>query len=194
MAISIFFYVYQWRSVLNKVKKLIISALFAALCLVSTAFLAFPLPTGYANLGDCFAFMSGFVLGPPWGMAAAGIGCALADLVSGYSIYIPATALLKALIALAGAVSASLVFRHGHKPVRRLLTVLGLSLMGEATMVLGYLAYEYFAMGVGVAAVVSIPANVGQAVVGAVASSAIAEVFFKNRVVSGFVSSNFPKK
>ena len=179
---------------MNNVKKLIVSALFAALCLVSTAFLAFPLPTGYANLGDCFAFMSGFVLGMPWGMAAAGIGCALADLVSGYAVYIPATALLKALIALAGAVSARLIFRRGSRSVMRMLTVIGSSLIGEMIMVLGYFAYECFVIGVGAAAVASVPANIGQAVVGVAASAVIAEVFVKNRVLSGLVSSNFAEK
>lgn len=45
---------------------------------------------GYVNLGDCAVLMSAWVLGPLYGGAAAGIGSALADLLSGYAHYVPA--------------------------------------------------------------------------------------------------------
>ena len=133
--------------------------------------------------------MAGFVLGLP-GIAAAGIGCALADLVSGYAIYIPVTAVLKALIALAGAISARCLFRGQYKLLIRRLAVPISSFLGEMIMVLGYFAYEYFIIGVGEAAVVSLPANLGQAALGIVASVIIAGVFAKNHALSGFVSAN----
>ena len=161
----------------NQIKRLILSALFAALCMVSTAFLAFPLPTGYANLGDGFAFAAGFVLGMPWGIAAAGLGSALADLVLGYAIYMPATAILKALIAVAGAICARILLRKSGKfPLWAMLLC---SLSGEAVMVLGYFVYECFVIGVGEAAVVSIPANVGQGAVGMLVSVALVSALSK---------------
>ena len=161
----------------NHTKRLILAALFAALCMVSTAFLAFPLPTGYANPGDGFAFVSGFVLGMPWGIAAAGLGSALADLVLGYAVYMPATAILKALIAVAGAVCARILLRKAGK--YPLWAVLLCSLSGEAVMVLGYFVYECLVIGVGEAAVISIPANVGQGAVGILVSAALVSALFK---------------
>lgn len=160
----------------NRTKKLVLSALFAALGLVSTLFFAFPLPTGYANLGDCFAFLAGFCLGG-WGIAAAGIGIALADILSSYVIYAPATLIIKAFIALCGLVAV----RWIQKGKFRLVTIASLSLLGEAMMVLGYFFFESVFLGVGAAAVASVAGNLTQAVVGIATSTALAMIFTKNK-------------
>lgn len=44
---------------------------------------------GYVNLGDCAVLISAWMLGPLYGGAAAGIGSALADLLSGYAHLCP---------------------------------------------------------------------------------------------------------
>ena len=62
----------------NKVYKIALAAVMAALIYVATMFFTIPLPgNGYANLGDCFVIIAGFVLGPVYGACAAGIGSAL---------------------------------------------------------------------------------------------------------------------
>ena len=62
-------------------KKLTLSALFAALTCVSTLIVITYSPSGgYIHFGDCFVLLSGFMLGPLWGGVAAGIGAALTDL------------------------------------------------------------------------------------------------------------------
>ena len=179
---------------MNNVKKISVVALFAALCFVATAFLAIPLPTGYANFGDCFAFTAGFVLGMPWGLAAAGIGSALADLFLGYAIYIPATAVLKMAIALFGALCAR--FLLGRKPMAfsKYVILFLSSLIGEIIMISGYFAYEYIVIGVKEAALVSIPANAGQGAVGIVSSLVIASVFLKVPALSRLMFTNQSKK
>ena len=54
------------------------TALFMALCCVATMVIQIPSPTqGYVNLGDCVVLLSGWLLGPWYGIAAAGIGSAL---------------------------------------------------------------------------------------------------------------------
>ena len=158
-------------------KKLVVSALFAALSLVATLFFAFPLPTGYANLGDCFAFLAGFVLGGPWGAAAAGIGIALADLLGGYGVYAIATFIIKAFIALCGAFAAKLASEKKIYPA----LIACLSLLGEAMMVLGYFFFESVFLGVGAAAIASVVGNLTQAAVGVVTSTVLAVVFTKNK-------------
>ena len=58
-----------------KVKKLVFSALMAALVYAATMMIQIPSPmNGYVNLGDCFVLLSGWLLGPWYGAAAAGIG------------------------------------------------------------------------------------------------------------------------
>ena len=120
----------------TQTKKLVLSSLFAALTLVATLFFAIPLPTGYANLGDCFTFLCGFVLGGVWGVAAAGIGSALADLLGGYGFYALATFIIKAFVALCGAMAAKFAPKMG------LLAIVVPSLLGEIMMVLGYFFFE----------------------------------------------------
>jgi uncharacterized membrane protein len=162
---------------MKSTKKIVVSALFAALGLVATMFFAFPLPTGYANLGDCFAFLAGFCLGGVWGPVAAGLGIALADLLGGYGVYAVATFIIKAFIALCGAVAAKAA-KEG-----RFLIVLtaALSALGEAVMVLGYFFFESVFLGVGAAAIASVPGNLTQAAVGVVTSTVLAIVFAKNK-------------
>ena len=66
----------------QKVKKLVLSALMAALVYVATSIIQIPSPmSGYVNLGDCFVLLSGWLLGPWYGGAAAGIGSMLVDLL-----------------------------------------------------------------------------------------------------------------
>ena len=76
----------------QKVKKLVLSALMAALVYVATSIIQIPSPmSGYVNLGDCFVLLSGWLLGPWWGAAAGGIGSMLADLLLGPSLSAKAT-------------------------------------------------------------------------------------------------------
>ena len=56
----------------QKVRKLVLSALMAALVYVATSIIQIPSPVnGYVNLGDCFVLLSGWLLGPWYGAAAA---------------------------------------------------------------------------------------------------------------------------
>ena len=92
----------------QKVRKLVLSALMAALVYVATSVIQIPSPVnGYVNLGDCFVLLSGWLLGPWYGAAAAGIGSMLVDLLSGYGHYVPGTLIIKGLDALV----AALIFR-----------------------------------------------------------------------------------
>ena len=85
-----------------KIRKLVLAALFAALCTVMTLVIQIPSPMqGYVNLGDCAVLLSAWVLGPVYGGVAAGTGSMLADLFSGYAHYAPGTFLIKLCMAVA---------------------------------------------------------------------------------------------
>ena len=148
----------------DKSRKLIHAALMATLCLLLTRVVTIPVPTGYVNLGDCAVLMSAWILGPWYGGMAAGIGTMLADLLSGYALYAPATFLIKFLMAATAAALFNLAVRHKSN----LLKLAGAA-AAEAIMVAGYFGYESAILGLGAAATASVPANLLQGVVGAIA-------------------------
>ena len=84
----------------NTTQKIVISSMFAALVCVATMLIKIPSPLkGYINLGDGIVLLAAWVLPLPYGIVAAGLGSALADLFSGYVVYAPATFVIKALMA-----------------------------------------------------------------------------------------------
>ena len=77
---------------MGQTRALVMTGLFAALGCVATLVLQIPSPTGgYLNLGDTVVILGAYLLGPALGAAAGGVGPALADLLSGYTVYVPAT-------------------------------------------------------------------------------------------------------
>ncbi len=162
-------------------KKMILSALFAALTCVGTMIIKIPTPTlGYIHPGDGFVILSGLLLGPLWGGLAAGIGSALSDLIGGYFIYVPVTFIIKALSAIVAFVSyraVSKLFKN-----KSIISLIVSGLAAEAIMVAGYFLFEIFMLSVvnhtsliaGVAsALAGIIPNVIQGVVGIILSSVL---------------------
>ena len=93
----------------SNLKKIIMTALFAALACVATMSIRIPTPGtgGYIHPGDAIVILAGIILGPVYGMLAGGIGSALSDLIGGYFVYVPITFVIKGLVALC----AGLVYR-----------------------------------------------------------------------------------
>lgn len=147
----------------TQVQKLVRTALMAALCLLLTRVITVPAPTGYVNLGDCAVLFSAWLLGPVYGGLAAGIGTMLADVLSGYASYAPATFIIK----FAMAAAAAMTFRLMEKRSRLLSSVVG-AVVAEAIMIAGYFVYESLILGVGLAAAASVPANLVQGFFGGV--------------------------
>lgn len=145
----------------EKTRKLVLAALFAALCCVATMLIKIPSPLkGYMNLGDCAVLVSGWTLGGVYGFLAAGIGSALADIFSGYIFYAPATFVIKGLVAL----TAYLLYKKikiKNTTVAKLLSAVA----AELVMAVGYYVFEGFMYGFA-ESLVNIPANLVQAAAG----------------------------
>lgn len=130
-------------------KQIAFSAIFSALCCVSTLSLTVPLPaSGYFNAGDVFVLLSGWFLGPLFGSLSAGIGSALADIISGYVVYAPVTFVVKFTVALSSYLLWK-VFKPFIKkePLDFIPRVLA-GIIGETIMVAGYFAFESILYGV----------------------------------------------
>ena len=164
----------------TKTKKIVITALFAALTCVATMIIHIPSPLhGYINLGDVIVLVAGFMLSPVCGFLAAGVGSALADFLSGYALYAPATFLIKGLMALvAFAVFRAISHRTGKLPAR----ILG-GILAEILMVLGYLVFESFLYGF-LPSLANVPANAVQGAAGILLGVPLAGIFEKANIIT----------
>jgi len=87
----------------KRLQLLTFTALTAALIAVMTLFAHIPFPMtsdGYVHLGDGMVFLAACLLPAPYAMAAAALGCGLADAIPGWFGWLPATIVLKACMAL----------------------------------------------------------------------------------------------
>ena len=154
----------------EQIKKLTLAGALAALTTAATLLIQIPSPTkGYINTGDVLVNLSAWILGPVFGGAAAGIGSALADLISGYTVYAPATLIIKAAMA----VVSALVSRRLMQKRETYFGLLTAAIAAELVMILGYAAFAGLLYGSLSTALLSVPENVVQGVFGAAASSAV---------------------
>ncbi len=163
------------NNTINKTRKLVFSALFAALACVATMVIKIPSPlSGYINLGDSVVLLSGWLLGPAYGFGAAAVGSALADLFAGYGIYAPATFIIKGLVALVA---------YGlHKKFKNQTAGLIISaIVAEVLMIGGYYVFEGFLYGF-VPSLVNIPANGVQGIAGIIVGFVLMKIFKKGNI------------
>lgn len=120
--------------------------IFAALTCVITMVIAFPIPAteGFINIGDAVVMITGLLFGPLIGSISGGIGSALADIFLGYTIYAPATFIIKGLEGfLVGLIANPKEYRI-RIDYRDIVGVV----VGGMIMVWGYFFYEIMIYGV----------------------------------------------
>ncbi len=142
----------------ENIKRLVLAALLMALTTVATAVISIPLPHGFANLGDAAVLLAGGLLGGPLGIAAAALGSALADILLGFTLYAPATLVIKGVMAGLFA----LLYRKKSTVLRCVLA----ACLAELVMVGGYFLFETVLYGAAAAAL-SILGNSIQGAIGA---------------------------
>jgi uncharacterized membrane protein len=140
--------------------KLVRAALMTAIVMALTLIvLPLPMSQGYINLGDAGVYAAVAAVGGIWGVAAAALGSALADVILAYTIYAPATFVIKGLAAL----FAMLLLKKA-KGGWRVLGLLGCGVF----IACGYFLYEgLFVCDSFAAALVNLPFNLIQGAVGA---------------------------
>ena len=158
--------------------RIVMAALLAALVCVATMLIKVPSPLkGYLNLGDGIVLFCGWLLSPVYGFLAAGIGSALADLFAGYAIYVPATFVIKGLMAVVAYYGVRLLTKRiGNLPASVLAGI-----VTEIVMVLGYYIFEGFLYGFA-ESLVNIPANAVQGVAGIILGTTLNKVFQKTNL------------
>jgi len=119
--------------------------IFAALICVLTMLIAIPIPAtqGFINIGDAGVMIAGLLLGPVIGGLAGGIGSALADIFLGYTIYAPATLIIKGLEGFVIGIIANPRKNNRKLTIRDIVAVI----VGGSIMVTGYFIYEFILFG-----------------------------------------------
>jgi len=168
---------------------LVLTGLFAALGCAATMVLQVPSPTGgYMNLGDTVVILGAWLLGPVYGAVAGGVGPAMADLLSGYAVYVPATLVIKAVMAL----TAALLYRAMRKRWPAVSAA-----AAEVPMVVGYWLFDALLTSLSsggafglclMGSAAGIPSNLVQAAFGAAASTLLILALRR----SGYVQKRFP--
>jgi len=116
-------------------------ALSTALVLTATAIVNVYVPAtrGYFNLGETVIYLTALLFDPLTAAFAGGVGSALADVILGYSIYAPATLLIKS----AEGAAASFLVRKFRKWKASQKVVFALSLITVALYFMILLAIGY---------------------------------------------------
>ena len=162
----------------SKTKRIVITALMAAMVCVATMIIKIPSPMkGYLNIGDCIVLLCGWLLAPGYGFVAAGLGSALADIFSGYLTYAPATFLIKGSMALI----TFACFKLMNKRIGRLPSQIIGAVLAEIVMVLGYYVFEGFMYGF-IPSAVNIPANAVQGAAGLILGIILVKVFERLKI------------
>lgn len=116
-----------------KIRLITITGLFAALIYVFTAYIHVPTGAGYTHAGDGLIYLAACILPTPYAMLAGAIGGTLADGLSGFPVWIPATIIIKAVTAL--------FFSNKSEKILTLRNILGIIPSGILCIV-GYSLYE----------------------------------------------------
>jgi len=161
---------------MKQTKRLILASLFAAMTCVATMVIKIPSPMqGYVNLGDCVVLCCGWLLGPLYGAMAAGIGSGMADIFGGYTLYAPATMVIKGLMAAtAWALDRAMASRRESRLVS--------GFAAECVMVSGYLAFESVLYGLG-PSLLNVAPNAVQGAAGLILGAVLVNVLEKNRII-----------
>lgn len=162
----------------NTAHRIVTSALIAALCTVATMIIKIPSPMGgYVNIGDSVVLLAAWILSPVYAFLSAAVGSALADVFAGYAVYVPATFVIKGIMAL----SAFFLARAIRKRTGNLVSKLISGIAAEIIMIGGYLLFEGVLYGFA-SALTNVPANGVQGAISLVLGVLLAKVFEKTKI------------
>jgi uncharacterized membrane protein len=167
----------------KKTLTLVMAALMASMTCIATKIIQFPSPIGgYIHLGDGLVLLSGIILGPLYGGAAAGIGSMFADLLGGYTQYAIATLIIKALAAIVGG------FIYSKFSSNKSVAIILAGIFGGIIVTTGYFFFDSLILGYGVTAAANIPGNILQNVFGIIVSSLLLPILSTSPYVKNFMA------
>ena len=176
----------------NKMLLLTATALFIALITVGTAVIQIPVGNGYAHFGDSMIYLASCLLPGPCAIFAASAGAVIADLITGFAVYAPATAIIKALNALPF-VLMRIYLKRKKKDDRILTWQISLMLVPTTLVtIFGYFIAEYIMFGQEFAVLSAVSGNwlqaCGSLLIFLILAGALDKIKFKKKVITQFVN------
>ena len=148
--------------------KVAVVAVLTAVVVVFTLVIRIPTTKGYLNLCDVAICFIAFTFGPVSAFLAAGLGTAIADLISGYAQWAPISFVVHGI---EGLLIALIVRKQPLSKMRTLLAAIGCVL----TVSLGYFVLSALFISTVAVAAAEIPPNMIQAGVGVVFGLALSK-------------------
>ena len=139
----------------NKIRLMCLSGVLTAIVFVFTAYVHIPSHTGYTHIGDGFIYLAACLLPLPYAAFVGGMGAVLADCLTGFAIWAPASVIIK--------VAAVLFFTSKKEKIictKNLLALIPASLL----CIGGYYLYDALIVGNFVSALAGIPGYITQSV------------------------------
>lgn len=171
------------------IKELVITAIFTALVLVFTAFINIRLPIGgnggLIHLGNIPLFIAAIIFGKRTGCIAGGVGMALFDLLSGWTIWAPFTLVIVGLMGF----TVGLITENKKK--NRTLWYLLAIVAALAIKVVGYYIAELILYRNFLAPFASIPGNVIQVSVAGIITLLIVGQLRYAAAKSGLIANDY---
>ena len=172
------------------IQNIVKTALFAAIILAVTGYLP-RIPVaggtgGYIHLGDVMIYIAASVLPMPYSCIAGALGAGLADAMTGFAVWSPATVIIKALMAAMFTVKSAKIL-----PIRNVIAVIPAGIICAG----GYYLYECLLTSSFAVPLVSVPFNLIQAGLSAVIyiifAFALDKINIKTKIERGFNDERF---
>ena len=159
----------------KRIKLLTLSGLLAAIIFILTAYIHIPSHNGYTHIGDAFIYLASSMLPMPYAIYASAIGACLADVLSGYAIWAPATIVVKIFVAL--------LFTNKKEKIICRRNIFALFFASIITFI-GYYLYEALFISNFVAALLGITGYLTQSVLSGVVFVILGQAFDKLNIRS----------
>lgn len=143
----------------RKLKFMCLAGIFTAIVFVFTAYLHVPSHTGYTHVGDGFIYFAACLLPLPYAVFVGAAGALLADCLTGFAVWAPASVIIK----------AAAVFMFTSKKNRMIVPRNLIALIPASGLCIGgYYLYEALITGNFTAPLSGIPGYITQSVLSSI--------------------------
>lgn len=165
----------------NKRTRLIcVAGVFTAVVFVFTAYLHIPGHTGYTHIGDGFIYIAACLLPLPYAMFVGAAGALLADCLTGFALWAPASVIIKML--------SVICFSRKQKAIVNTRNIIAL-IPAWVLCIGGYYLYESLITGSFIAPLSGIPGYVTQSLLSSilfiVCGTALDKMKIKDQLLNG---------
>jgi len=166
----------------DKTREVVLCGLLTAMVFVSTRFINLRLPLsvngGLIHMGNTMLFMIAIVFGKKRGAIAGALGMGLFDILSGWFLWAPFTALIRGTMGYIVGRAA-----EGKTGKQQIIYVLAGIVLSSLVMIGGYYITEGLLYGNWIAPMTSVPGNVIQLILGAAIGVPLAEALKKTKIM-----------